>query len=218
VLFRIPLPLTVIQILAVDLGTDMLPALAVGAEPPHPEVMTRPPRRHSQRLLDRPTLARAYLFLGPLQALVAMTMFSLVLWRGGWRWGAALGHTDPLYLQATTACFTGIVVCQVVNLFLCRDPVRPALSRGLRGNRLLAVGLASEIALLLAIVYTPLGNRLVGTAPLPAWVWLTCIPLALAMGLAEEVRKALVRRGRRLTNRLPADAPHPGDRGPRRTR
>jgi sodium/potassium-transporting ATPase subunit alpha len=62
VLFRIPLPLTIIQILAVDLGTDMLPALALGAEKPDPAVMQRPPRARGERLLSWGLLARAYLF------------------------------------------------------------------------------------------------------------------------------------------------------------
>ncbi|MDP2991838.1 MAG: HAD-IC family P-type ATPase, partial [Deltaproteobacteria bacterium] len=52
VLFRIPLPLTIMQILAVDLGTDMLPALALGAEKPTQEVMRQPPRSPEERLLN----------------------------------------------------------------------------------------------------------------------------------------------------------------------
>jgi sodium/potassium-transporting ATPase subunit alpha len=67
VLFRVPLPLTVMQILAVDPGTDLLPALALGAETPEPDVMRRPPRSRRERLLNLPTLLRAYGWLGMIE-------------------------------------------------------------------------------------------------------------------------------------------------------
>lgn len=194
VLLRIPLPLTVIQILAVDLGTDMLPALALGAERPHPEVMNRPPRPRSERLLSPALLARAYLFLGPLEALGALACFFFVLHAAGWQYGAALAPLDPLYLQATTACLVAIVLAQMVNVFVCRHPSLPFWRFPLLENRLLLVGLAAELALLLFIVHTPLGNRLFGAAPLAAEVWLAALPFALLLGFAEEGRKWLVRR------------------------
>jgi sodium/potassium-transporting ATPase subunit alpha len=194
VLLRIPLPLTVIQILAVDLGTDMLPALALGAEPPHADVMRRPPRRRTERLLSWPLLARAYLFLGPLEALGAMALFFFVLDAGGWHYGEMLRPSDPLYLRSTSACLAAIVLAQMVNLFVCRHPLEPAWRFPLVGNRLLIAGLAAEAILLAAILYTPWGNRLFGTAPLSAGVWLMGVPFALALGVAEEARKAIVRR------------------------
>jgi sodium/potassium-transporting ATPase subunit alpha len=197
VMLRIPLPLTVIQILAVDLGTDMLPALALGAEPPHAIVMQRPPRPRGERLLSWPLLARAYLFLGPLEALGAMAVFLFVLGAGGWRYGDVLGAMDPLYLRATTGCLAAIVLAQMINVFVCRDPLLPAWRFAPLGNRLLLAGLAVELSLLLAIVYTPWGNRLFGTAALPTDVWLYALPFALAMGLAEELRKAVLRWHRR---------------------
>jgi sodium/potassium-transporting ATPase subunit alpha len=194
VLFRIPLPLTVIQILAVDLGTDMLPALALGAEKPHADVMRRPPRPRGERLLSWPLLARAYLFLGPLEALAAMAAFFFVLDAAGWHYGETLRPGDAVYLQATTACLAAIVLTQMVNVFVCRHPQLPAWRFPLFENRLLLAGLAAEALLLLAIVYTPWGNRLFGTAPLAADVWLYALPFALALGVVEEARKALVRR------------------------
>jgi calcium-translocating P-type ATPase len=193
VLFRIPLPLTIIQILAVDLGTDMLPALALGAERPDPGVMRRPPRRRSERLLNLPLILRAYLFLGLMEAAIALAAFFFVLDRAGWSLGEALARTDPLYLQATTACLAGIVAAQVVNVFLCRHPRQPSWRFPLAGNPLLLWGIAFELGLILLIVYTPLGNRLFGTAPLAMEVWLFALPCALGMVMLEEGRKALAR-------------------------
>jgi len=193
VLFRIPLPLTVIQILAVDLGTDMLPALALGAEPPAADVMRRPPRAREERLLSWPLLARAYLFLGPLEALAAMAAFFFVLIGGGWRYGDALSAGHPLYLQATTACFAAIVVSQVANLFVCRHPTRSAWRLPLAGNHLLVAGVVIELALLAVLVYTPWGNALFQTAPLPIEVWWFALPFAALLVVAEELRKGWLR-------------------------
>ena len=197
VLFRIPLPLTIIQILAVDLGTDMLPALALGAEKPDPGVMNRPPRARGERLLSWGLLARAYLFLGVLEAAASMAVFFLFLDAAGWHYGELPGKTDPLYLQATTACLTAIVVTQVANVFLCRHPLKSSLSFSLLSNPLILLGIAAELGLILFIVYTPAGNWLFGTAPVGPEVWLLAVVFAAAMWVLEEARKAWLRRGAR---------------------
>jgi sodium/potassium-transporting ATPase subunit alpha len=194
VLFRIPLPLTIVQILAVDLGTDLLPALALGAEEPDPATMSRPPRRRTERLVTWGLIARAYLFLGLLEAAAAMAAFHFVLHTAGWRYGQALAKTDPLYLQATTACLAAIVVMQVVNVFLCRHPRASSLSTGLFGNRLIGAAVAVELALLALIVYTAPGNWLFGTAPLGLDAWLFIVPFGVLMWGLEEARKAFLRR------------------------
>ena len=193
VLFRIPLPLTIIQILAVDLGTDMLPALALGAEPPNPQTMKLPPRPHSERLLNFPLIARAYLWLGLMQATAAMGAFFFVLKSGGWHYGETLAPRDPLYLRATTACLCAIVVMQVANVFLCRSRRQSVFSFGLFSNPLILWGLLVEVSLILLITYTPWGNLVFGTAPIPLAVWPFVVPFALGMFALEELRKWIVR-------------------------
>jgi sodium/potassium-transporting ATPase subunit alpha len=193
VIFRIPLPLTIIQILAVDLGTDMLPALGLGAEKPAPNIMKAPPRGRSDRLLNWPLLVRAYLFLGMMQAAAAMSAYWFVLRHGGWRFGERLAVHDPLYLQATTACLSAIVVMQIGNVFLCRSDRESLFARGIFSNKLIVAGIATEIALIAMIDYTPWGNDLFGTAPIPGAVWLFTIPFAFGMLALEELRKWLVR-------------------------
>ncbi|MDK9713855.1 MAG: cation-transporting P-type ATPase [Sulfuritalea sp.] len=194
VLFRIPLPLTIIQILAVDLGTDMLPALALGAEKPDPGVMQRLPRARHERLLSWSLLARAYLFLGVLEAAAAMAVFFVVLNAAGWTWGVNLDRTDPLYLQATSACLATIVVMQMMNVVLCRHPSKSAFALGLFGNRYILMGLAAELAVILFIIYTPPGQWLFGTAAIGAEVWLLALVGAALMWALEEMRKAWLRR------------------------
>ena len=194
VLFRIPLPLTIIQILAVDLGTDMLPALALGTEKPDPAVMRRPPRARGERLLTWGMLVRAYLFLGVLEAAAAMAVFFFVLEAAGWHYGVALDRTDPLYLQATSACLATIVVMQMMNVFLCRHPIKSSLSFGLFSNRYILLGLAAELGVILFIIYTAAGNWLFGTAAIGIEVWLLALAGAVVMWLLEEGRKAWLRR------------------------
>ena len=196
VLFRIPLPLTIIQILAVDLGTDMLPALALGAEKPSS-------RRHATAAAPAWRTAAFRGLAGARLSLPRPARSAGCAWRlssscsgCGWQYGEMLAASDPLYLQATTACLMAIVLAQMVNLFVCRHPLLPAWRFPLLENRWLLAGLASEALLLLLIVYTPWGNRLFGTAPLPISVFLYALPFALFLGLAEEVRKRLVSRGR----------------------
>ena len=192
ILFSIPLPLTVIQILAVDLGTDMLPSLALGAEKPTPGTMKQPPRKIQERLLNVPLITKAYLFLGPIEAAACMFGFFWVLHGGGWIWGTTLPQTDTLYLQATTACLTAIVITQIGNVFACRSSRESVFSVGFFSNKLIFAGILAELLLQIVIVYHPLGNRVFGTAPLPASFWLLLLPFSIILLAAEEVRKVLI--------------------------
>ena len=212
-LLRVPLPLTVVQMLSIDLGTNILPALGLGAEQPEAGLMARPPRSRRERLFHLPLLLRAYLFLGLFEAAAALGAYFFVLYGGGWHWGETLAVQDPLHLRAATACLAAIIVMQMVNVFLCRSPSLSILTIGLRGNRLLLAGVGLEIALVAAYVYTPWGQALLGTAPLDASVWLSLLPFALVMLAGEELRKLWQRRSERRRGRAltpPASArPHP---------
>jgi magnesium-transporting ATPase (P-type) len=129
-----------------------------------------------------------------MEAAAAMAAFFFVLHAAGWRYGEELSHLDPLYLQATTATLSAIIVMQVVNVFLCRSGRESLFSLGLFDNRLILAGICAEIALILAIDYTPWGNLVFGTAPIGLNVWLFVIPFAFAMLALEEVRKWAARK------------------------
>jgi calcium-translocating P-type ATPase len=188
-LFPIPLPLTPIQILAIDMGTDSLTALGLGVEAPEPHVMQRPPRSRSERLFNWSLATRAYLFLGLIEAAAAMAAFFFVLHRGGWSYGERLAQSDALYLQATTACLSAVIVMQIVNVFSCRSANRSVFSTGVLGNPLILWGVVLEIVLILLIDYTSWGNLLLGTAPIGGSVWLFIAPFGVALLVLEELRK-----------------------------
>jgi sodium/potassium-transporting ATPase subunit alpha len=191
-LFAVPPALTVPQILAVDLGTDIVPALALGAEPPHSDLMDVSPRPRTERLLSLPLLLRAYVFLGLIEAAVAMGAFFWFLREHGWTWGAPLDWTDPLYRQATTLTLAAIVIAQVANVFACRSERVSVFRLGFLSNPFILWGIAVELALLALIVYTPLGHLILGTGPLPLWTWGPLILGAAGLLLAEEIRKLIV--------------------------
>ncbi|MBI4339729.1 MAG: cation-transporting P-type ATPase [Chloroflexi bacterium] len=192
-LFRSPLALTVLQILAVDLGTDMAPALALGVERPEPGVMDRPPRRAAEHILDVPTLLRAYAFLGVLEAAFAMSGFFFVYWMGGWRPGEAMAGSGPLYQQATTLTFAAIVMGQVGNVFACRSPTESIRRLGFTSNPAVLLGIGAELGLLLALVYLPPLAAIFGTAPLGLQHWLVLAAFPPMLLSFDEARKALVR-------------------------
>ncbi len=201
-LFNIPLALTPIQALSIDMGSDTLAALGLGVERPDPQIMRRPPRPQGERLMNWPLALRAYLFLGLIEAAAAMAAFFSVLDAAGWQYGQHLATRDPVYLQATTACLSTIILMQIANVFLCRSATRSVLSTGLFGNALIVFGVLTEIAALLLINYAPWANALLGTAAIGARVWGLVIPFAAGMFLLEELRKWFARR--RLLSRVNA--------------
>jgi len=197
-----PLALTIPQVLAVDLGTDMIPALGLGTEWPQSDVMNLPPRSRSERLLSLPILLRAYLFLGLIEAGVAMGGFFLYLDSQGWAWGSHLDWSSPLYREATTVTFAGIVFAQVANVFACRSDHLSVARLGWLTNPLILWGILIELIIVLLITYTPVGNEIFGTSPLPLWIFGPLMIGALALLLADEGRKIIANRNFPAANEL----------------
>ena len=191
VVLPVPLGLTVLQILCIDLGSDLLPAIALGQEPPDGEAMKRRPRGLAGRLLDTPLLVRSYVFLGLLEAAWAMLMFFLVLNLGGWRYGQTLAATDPLYRAATGLTLVTVVFTQVANLAGRRYETRSGLDRGLYRNPLLLVGVALELAFAWAVLYVPRLGAVLGTGPVAPWLVALAALGAPVLFLADLARKRL---------------------------
>ncbi|CAI9413806.1 cation-translocating P-type ATPase [Nocardioides sp. T2.26MG-1] len=165
----IPLGLTVTQILLIDLGTETLPALALGREAAEPGLMQRPPRRRHESLITAGMLLRAWGILGVVSALLVTTGFLGVLWTAGWRPGDATGAGSALhedYLTATTMTFAGIVACQIGTAMAARTDRVSLLSIGVLSNRLLVAGILFEVVLAAAVIYLPAAQDLLGTRPL----------------------------------------------------
>jgi magnesium-transporting ATPase (P-type) len=189
---RFPLAIGVLQVLALDIGTDMLPALALGAEPPSPRTMDGPVR--SRRLVTSAVLGRAFGLLGPTEALLSLGTFAVVLYGGGWRWGAS--PTPSLLGAASGAAFLAIALGQLANALACRSWTRPAWSNRLKGNRLLGWALLVELALCLGfLAIPPLADVLGGDWP-PASGLVGAVVAAVGVVLSDAAAKALASRRR----------------------
>jgi sodium/potassium-transporting ATPase subunit alpha len=165
VVFQVPLALTVIQILSIDLGTDMVPAIALGQEPPDGEAMRKAPRGLGGRLLSLRLVLRSYVFLGVMQATWALTMFFVVLTSGGWHLGEALTEHSALYRSATGITLVSVIFLQVANLVGRRFERKSGLDGGLLRNRLLVLGVGLELAIAFAVLYSNTLSRFLGTGP-----------------------------------------------------
>jgi magnesium-transporting ATPase (P-type) len=192
---RVPLALTIMQILAVDLGTDLLPALALGAERPEPGLMSRPPRRRDEHVITPKLLRRAYLWLGPVQGLLAMSAFYLHYWlHGFWGQWTNLPNSGAIYLGATAMTLAAVVTTQVGNLLAQRTEHSSVFKIGLFSNRLAWLGVVAELILIVLIVYAPPLQFIFGTAEFPLYNWLFLLALMPVLLLIDEARKWFVRR------------------------
>jgi Ca2+-transporting ATPase len=206
-LFDIPIALTVTQILAIDLGTDLLPALALGSERPEPDVMARPPRKRDQPLLDQSVVARS-LWLGFLETVLCYAGFFFVYYRmdpAGWRdllqpvwlsYGELLRSAQGrAYILATTVFLGGVVSCQIGNAFACRTSRERVSGLGYLSNRSLLVSIALEVALFLTLVYVPLFNALFELLPMPPVFLALLAFFGPIVYILEKIRKGFFRRG-----------------------
>jgi calcium-translocating P-type ATPase len=193
----IPLPLTVMELLAIDLITDTLPALALSREPAEPGNMTRPPRPKSEGVIRPALLLRAWGFLGVISAALVLAGFFVILHGGGWHLHAATGHGAPLhhlYQQATTVAWLGIVSCQVGTAFAARTDRASLRSIGIASNPLLLAGIGIEILLAAALVFVPFLHPVFGTATPTLHQIVIVLPYPLIVWGADETRRWAQRR------------------------
>lgn len=167
VLFNIPPALTVLQILAIDLGTDMFPALALGAEKPEKGVLDLPPRKPEENLLDKKLFIRAYGFLGIIEGMLAIIIFMYAWSKSGYTLarlqsitdmivaGTASAHITSIYVYSTTMTLMAVIACQMGNLFVCRSERLPFWSLSSSRNNLIYFGLAFEALLSQMIIFVP---------------------------------------------------------------
>ncbi len=191
---RIPVALPIMHVLAVDLGTDIVPALGLGAEPPEEGVMDIPPRKLSDHLITKELLTRAYLVLGPVQSVVAMLAFFFFYWTNGYagQW-IDLPGSGNIYLAATAMAFCAVVVTQIGNVFTQRANHRSILKVPLFGNTLIWVGIMTEILLAFGIVYLPFLQKFIGTFGFDLKYWLFLILFIPALPITDAIYKAFKR-------------------------
>jgi sodium/potassium-transporting ATPase subunit alpha len=194
VLFALPLPLPVQLILAIDLGTDMLPAIALGMEKGEGDIMKRPPRSRQEKLLTPQVLFTAYGVKGPIEAAAGFFCYFAVLFEGGWNFGEQLANTNLLYMQSITAFFSAVIICQIANIFASRTRFQSIFTRGLFSNRMVLLGIASELLILAFIIWSPFANLIFNTSPIDLRYILLSVPFAVFLLVIDELRKYLLRK------------------------
>jgi magnesium-transporting ATPase (P-type) len=188
----IPLPLTVMQILTIDLGTDMMPALGLGTELPEKGIMDRPPRPRNENMLNKKLIIKAFLWYGMLEAAISMGAYFFVNFLHGWP-NVPLAASGPIYMQATTMTLASIVFCQIGAVMNCRTEIQSVFKVGLLRNKRVLLGIGAEILILCALIYVPFLQGLFQTAPIgiKEWGFLCLLPIPIV--LLEEARKYLSR-------------------------
>jgi Ca2+-transporting ATPase len=217
-----PLALNVRQILAIDLGTDMFPALALGMEKPEPDVMNRPPRRRNQPLIDRGLLWRAFGWLGMIEAILCFVGFLSIFVLSGhadeiglpflaplsvptnWRLSFSFGEA---LLIATTVYHAGVVTAQVGNALACRSDHLRSSSLGWLSNSYIWIGIMIELLAILAMIYIPSLARIFNHVPLPGWFWFGLALNAPLLYSMEWIRKRISRGLRKKSHEKPYALP-----------
>jgi Ca2+-transporting ATPase len=181
VIAGLPLPLTAVQILYVNLATDGLPALALAVDPPEVDLMRRTPRNPRVGIFTRPVVAML-LAAGAWSGIVILTLFT---------WALAAGR--PLQ-EVMALAFVTLVLIQFFNAYNCRSDRLSAFHRPF-ANRWLNIAVAWELALLVAIAYVPFLQRAFGTFSFSAIDWLMTVALAFSIVPVLEAVKWMARRG-----------------------
>ncbi|MGM0541080.1 MAG: cation-translocating P-type ATPase [Pseudomonadota bacterium] len=185
---KIPMPLSVIQILLIDLGTDQLPGLGLGSEKPEKQIMQRPPVGKNEKILDWEVFKRGYFMIGLIEGMAAMFAFLGFLFLNGWQYGE-LALNDEFHRQAMTMTLLGAITCQMVNVFTLRS-WEDSLWHLTRTNKIIWFGVAMEVVLILAILYLPAMQTVFNTATVPLEnLWLL-IPFPILLILYHEGYKA----------------------------
>lgn len=191
---KIPLAITVMLILAIDLGTDTLPALSLGIETPEPGIMQRPPRSNKEPIVNVGMLIKGYLFLGGLEGVLVMSAFFYALFSQGWKPGVIVPDGSSMYAIATTMTFLAIVATQIGNVLGLRTLRASVFKAGFFTNKLLIYGIIFELFFTLSIIYIPIFQGFFGTHALTLKDWLIVLPFPFIMIFAEEIRKIIVRK------------------------
>lgn len=189
----IPLPLTVMQILTIDLGTDMLPALGLATEQTEAGTMKKPPRKRTEHLLTKQIILKAFVWYGLLASIISIGAYFFVNHLNGWP-QVALATDGTVYVTATTMTLAAIVFCQIGAVFNCRTQKQSLFKIGLFSNKRILGGICFEIILIACLMYVPFLQKLFGTTGIQFqdWLFLICIPLPLI--LIEEIRKKIIRK------------------------
>jgi Ca2+-transporting ATPase len=186
--FGWPLPILVIQMLAIDLLAEILPLTALAFDPGSNDIMTAPPRKQSEHILNKYTMLEI-LFLGALMGSLAFGNF----WFFMERTGVELSMDHALYHRATTLSYTTIAFCQFINILSRRYNYNSLFNSNFWTNRKLLWSVVISIGLILSAIYIPFMNRFVAFSPLMLNDWMYVLIATVIFLFAHELIKVFKR-------------------------
>lgn len=182
----IPAPIAAVQILAIDLGTDVFPSLALGVEPEEIRAGLIP-AKSARSIIDWAGIKRLLKF-GALMAIGGVTAFLLSMLRGGWQWGAEIDLDSDLYQKSTAATYTTLALTQMANLLQSRSATLPFFSMPFFSNPWVWISMGASIFLLWLFTSSPLQSILAMQTP-DMFDWAVAISFTVFVFIYEEVRK-----------------------------
>jgi Ca2+-transporting ATPase len=189
-LIGLPAPLTAILILAINVGTDVFPALALAAEKPEKDFMLFPPRKTSQKILESNFNIR-FISMGITIGLIATIVFLIFLIKAGYQFGDHLSTDSYAYIKASTATFACLVIAQMFNSLNAKSEKQMYFKMAAKPNKYLLLAVLTSLSILFAIIDIPALNAIFKTTHLNNSEWLTIIGLSSIVYFSEEIRKYL---------------------------
>lgn len=193
IILALPSPLTTILILAVNVGTDILPALALGVDPSEKNVMNQQPRKQKDHIMGKNFVIH-FVFLGILIGIIVTGTFIWELFNYGWVWGEKLPENNIAYLKSSTTAFVSLVLIQLVNTFNARSRTESICTLGFFNNRWLIGAILISLGIVYALVEIEFFQNYMHTTSLSPQEWLIITGTSCIIVVVEEIRKWMYRR------------------------
>lgn len=193
ILLGLHAPLTAILILCINLGTDVLPAVALGVDPSEPGIMDKPPRSPKARIMNKDFIFR-YTYIGIFIGIIVMVVYIWTLYRYGWSWGQPLSDESITFLKGSSIAFVLLVTLQMVNVFNSRSETLSVFKLGLFTNKYLLGAIVLSMLLTIGIVQIPFLQQYLHTTGLDVIDWVIVIASSFIILIVEEIRKTYMRR------------------------
>jgi magnesium-transporting ATPase (P-type) len=192
VLLHIPFPITAIQILSIDLATDVFPSFSLGLEPPEINSKSRNRSNQQKEIIDFACFKRI-IMIGIVVAMAGTITFLWSMIRGGWQFGELMSSDSALYIKSTTATYAVLAMSQMANLFQSRSETLSPFALGFFKNKYTIGSAFISLGILLIFMYAPFFQKYLRMSPIDSWDWLMVGVSFLGVFLFEEARKKLSR-------------------------
>jgi len=201
---HIPSPITAVQILSIDLATDVFPSFALGVEPQEPDSESHASPAAGRKIMDRQGVVRL-LSIGAVMAIGGVITFMLALIRDGWSFGVEIDPAGPVYRHATTATYVTLALTQMANLLQSRSETRSFFGMPFFSNPMVFVGMGISISMLFAFTGLPFFQSALGMTPVDRFDWSVAWCFTTLVFFFEESRKRGARKGRGVSSGVPSE-------------